>query len=95
LALSGASKSEVYESLVGLDLKGQPGGDASSGGLCSTGRRVVPGNPDMSVLYQKITDKPTCGVAMPPPPRNEAAMVLTAAQQERIRSWIMAGAKKN
>ncbi len=62
---------------------------AAAGGACSTGMRVrvVPGNPTMSLLYQKITNTQTCGASMP---RNAA--LLPAADQNVIRSWIAAGA---
>jgi len=62
---------------------------AAAGGSCSTGMRVrvVPGNPTMSLLYQKITNTQTCGTSMP---RNAA--MLPAADQNTIRNWIAAGA---
>jgi hypothetical protein len=47
---------------------------------------VVPGNPDMSLLYRKLTDMPPCGSRMPP------TGALTAAEIGRFRTWIANGA---
>lgn len=91
LIVSG-SKSELYEALVGADPAGKPTGTATEGGMCAGQRRVVPGNADQSVLYAKVAGKQMCGTPMPPP---GAGMMWTPAQVEQIRSWIMAGAKKN
>lgn len=56
------------------------------------GKRVLPGEPDASVLVKKITQPLPSGVgqAMPlqyPP--------LTAAEIELVRKWILEGAKDN
>lgn len=51
---------------------------------------IVPGNPDDSELFEKITeDDPD--KRMPPPP----ALPLSAEQQETIRKWISQGARNN
>jgi hypothetical protein len=50
-------------------------------------KRVVPGNPDMSLLVQKVEGTQMCGTIMPPNPPP-----LTAAQKMQIRTWIMNGA---
>jgi hypothetical protein len=42
--------------------------------------------PEMSLLYQKISHTHMCGAAMPP------GAMLEAAQIEQVRLWIMAGA---
>ena len=47
---------------------------------------VVPGNPDMSLLYKKLTDTPTCGSRMPP------TGALSMEELGRIRTWIANGA---
>ena len=83
-------KSEVYEGLVGSDPMGKPAGTVAEGGLCTGQRRVVPGMPEQSVLLAKVAGTQMCGAAMPP-----TGATFTAAQVERIRSWIAAGAKKN
>lgn len=52
--------------------------------------RVVPGQPDMSLLVKKVEmTMPPCGNAMPP---GNPPMLLPAAQQQQIRQWIMLGA---
>lgn len=58
-----------------------------------TGRevpRVVPGNPDNSLVLVKITGEAVCPLSqrMPLPPRD----MLTAEQIQVIRSWVVAGA---
>ena len=53
--------------------------------------RVVPGQPDMSLLMKKVEMAvPPCGGPMPPDPMPPA---LTPAQLQQIRTWIMMGAK--
>lgn len=52
--------------------------------------RVVPGQPEQSLLYLKITGNTPCGVRMPPP--DEDYSPLDPAQIEQIRRWIEAGA---
>lgn len=56
--------------------------------------RVVPGQPDASFVFQKITSQLPCVGAvsqpMPPPP----AAALDATEVEVIRSWIAAGAPR-
>jgi hypothetical protein len=82
--------SEQYTSLVGPDRKGAPTGDATTSGQCTGRRRVVPGDPGSSVLYEKIANMPSCGEAMPTPGSNMP--MLGAAQIAVVRDWIMAGA---
>jgi hypothetical protein len=65
----------------------------AAGVACNAkGPRVMPGDPDMSVMYLKISlDDPTpCGGKMP---LNQAA--LTQDQADMIESWITAGAPNN
>ncbi len=56
-------------------------------------RRVLPGNPDMSLVILKVTGKAVCEVSrrMPPPP----ATALSEAEIETIRAWIAAGAPRD
>jgi hypothetical protein len=80
-------KMETYAALVGvpamgMNLNQMPPHCADSGLM-----RVVAGNPDMSLLLQKIEGTQMCGTAMPPNPP-----LLTAAQQMQIRMWIANGA---
>lgn len=81
---------EQYSALLGTDCTGAPAGDPSVGGMCAGRVRVVPGDAEASVLYQKIARKPQCGTAMPPP--GATAAELTAAEIEVVRSWIERGA---
>ena len=54
--------------------------------------RVVPGNPDMSLLYLKVEQPvPVCGNPMPGSGKGS----LTAQQIAQIKSWIMMGAKND
>jgi hypothetical protein len=53
--------------------------------------RVVPGHPETSLLYNKITSQtPECGGAMP-----KAGQSLAASDIARIKEWILAGAKND
>jgi len=88
----GGGKSELYETLVAADGQGKATSAAADGGMCEGQRRIVPGNPEQSVLYAKVTGKQRCGSAMPP---SAAGQMWTPAQLEQLRSWIAAGAKKN
>lgn len=71
-----------------LSLVDQPAGGVS----CKPGAmtRVVPGDPENSLLWQKIAPGVTpCGSKMPP-----ESMGLNEAQVETVRGWIAAGAPK-
>ncbi len=60
--------------------------------------RVVPGDPDHSVLYTKLAAKagliamPMCGEPMPKGAQRHA---LTQAQLDAIKQWILDGAQDN
>ena len=54
----------------------------------SSGAVVVPGNPDQSLLYQRVT-----GQTPPQMPLDNAP--LFTAQIDAIKSWIAEGAPKN
>ena len=78
--LSMASKDEAWRDLVNV---------VSDGPACaSTGLvRVVPGDPETSLLVDKIANRPpVCGSAMP------FAGPLDAKQVEQVREWIRRGA---
>lgn len=73
-----------YESLMG---------GAAKGPECvgkTSKKRVEPGDPDASLLVEKLMDKPSCGARMPLSPQPP----VTAAQLELVRAWITDGAKK-
>ena len=75
-----ASRDDAYRELVGAPAAGQ--GCASSGLL-----RVVPGEPDASLLLEKVaTRNPSCGDPMP------VASMLATHRIEQIRAWIERGA---
>jgi hypothetical protein len=53
-------------------------------------KRVVAGQPDMSLLVEKIEKPmPSCGTVMPP------SGMIEAAKIQQVRTWIMNGAKRN
>lgn len=65
---------------------------ATSNTTCSTLKRVVPSQPDSSLLIKKITGT-TCSNQMP---RNDPTyFVNNPGLVTRIRSWILAGAPNN
>lgn len=52
--------------------------------------RVRPGNPDNSVLYQKVLGNSRFGIRMPQGPNS-----LSQQEQDAIRDWILADAPNN
>jgi hypothetical protein len=53
-------------------------------------KRVVAGNPDMSLLVEKMEKAmPSCGTLMPP------SGMIAAAKIQQVRTWIMNGAMNN
>ncbi|MBL0126671.1 MAG: hypothetical protein IPP83_04265 [Flavobacteriales bacterium] len=52
--------------------------------------RIVPGDPDASVLWQKVTGTGTYGLNMPP-----NGTTLSAEELQTIRDWIEQGALNN
>ncbi|MET0389301.1 MAG: hypothetical protein ABW321_25230 [Polyangiales bacterium] len=85
--LSLGSQRGAYDRLVdkpamGMNLTLMPPHCADSGL-----KRVVPGDPENSLLVHKITGKQTCGIVMPPNPP-----LLEAAEVDQIKAWIMKGA---
>jgi len=93
-ALDMSSQVYAYWSLVG-----QP----CMGPSCSEmGIRVVPGHPEASVMYLKVSETmPPCGSQMPADPVALTAMgiskfagqALASDQLELIRNWILDGAR--
>lgn len=53
------------------------------------GMYIVPGNPAMSVLVQKVSTTPPCGVEMP------VGGMLQPAEVKMLSDWIAAGAMNN
>ena len=96
-ALDLSSKVRAYWSLVG-----QP----CMGPACSqSGMRVVPWQPDRSVMYQKLSPSPPCGIQMPADlttfSTNGTSELkfsgppLSADQQQLIYNWIQEGAQND
>jgi hypothetical protein len=54
--------------------------------------RVAPGDPDASVLYNKVADTGVFGQRMPPPGQG---LPLPSASVQLIRTWILEGAVNN
>jgi hypothetical protein len=95
-----SSPDQLYNELVNAPASGKfcgPNAIARAGDAGATAGdggkpvyiRVVPGDPDKSLLYLKLAGHPPCGDPMP------ATGALDAAKVEIVRSWIAAGAKKD
>lgn len=84
-----ANRDIAYQGLVDQVAMGvslvEGGIDCATTGL----KRVVPGEPEMSLLYLKLMFPPPCGDQMP------VAALLPAEDIEQIRLWIEAGAPDN
>jgi hypothetical protein len=79
-----ATKDGAYESLVN-----QPANAMSKCAMLGK-QRVVPNDPDNSLLFLKLDTKGTpCGQQMPPGGQ------LPDKQIQRVRDWIMLGAKND
>jgi len=79
-----ATKDGAYASLVN-----QPANATSKCAMLGK-QRVVPNDPDNSLLYLKLDTKGTpCGQQMPPGGQ------LADKQIQRVRDWIMLGAKND
>jgi mono/diheme cytochrome c family protein len=73
-----SSQATAFSNLVGV---------AAAGEACGgKGTRVVAGDADNSILYQKVTS-PTCGSQMP-----LGGTALSNDKTEEIETWIKAGA---
>jgi hypothetical protein len=75
------SRAAAYADLVDAESTGL---DCRDLGLS----RVVPGDPDASLLLLKLDAEPPCGDSMPPSTRD----LLPDAEVDRIRAWVAAGA---
>jgi hypothetical protein len=75
----GPEKATAYAALVGK---------SSTSSRCMNKPLVVPSQPDMSLLVQKLSASPPCGARMP-----LGGNAFTDTQLEMVRSWIAAGAK--
>ena len=75
----GADKATAYAAIVGK---------TSTSSACGSRAIVVPGNPDQSLFYLKLSENPVCGSRMP-----LGGDLLTDAEREMVRSWIANGAK--
>jgi hypothetical protein len=96
-ALDLSSKVRAYWSLVGLPCMGP---------ACSqSGMRVAPGRPDISIMYQKLSPSPPCGIQMPADTTafstngtselKFSGPPLSPDQQQLIYNWIQEGAQNN
>jgi hypothetical protein len=78
-------KQATFQALVGTTSKG------TLGSQCGGKTYVVPGQPDASLLYDKLSKAmPICGMRMP-----ATGTVLTDAEIATVRAWIAAGAMNN
>lgn len=59
--------------------------------LFSEGKRVEPGDPGGSALYNRIADTGVSGGRMPPPPSS----LLSPEEVDLVRRWIAEGAEDN
>lgn len=76
---TGMTRDEAYAALIN---------HKSESDKCKGRIEVVPGSPEKSLFFEKISSAPSCGNRMP-----VGAMDLSKDQIEMIRSWIAAGAK--
>jgi hypothetical protein len=74
------TKEAAYTALVGK---------MAVGAMCTGKTYVVAGQPEMSLLYQKVASAPMCGMRMPP------GGMLAADKVELLKTWIMGGAKND
>ena len=85
LVFDPADKAATWAALVGPASKG------IDGSSCAGKVYVVPGNPDGSLLYDKVSKvKPSCGLRMP-----ASGVILDDPEIATIKAWIMAGAPKD
>ena len=78
--LSLSTKATAYAELVSVKAEGS---------ACRTGgkTRVVPGDPEASLLVEKLKPGPSCGLRMP-----QGGKQFTADELATVTSWIAAGA---
>lgn len=86
-----ADKTDAYMQLIGIKAMGMPNpGSMGTGCKDMDFVRVKAGDPDNSLLVQKLENKQKCGDAMPPP-----TGMLKPEVIKLVRDWIMAGAKND
>ncbi len=83
IGLNFASKDAAYESM--LNQPAYPMGQC----VMLAKQRLVPGDPDNSLLYLKLDQNAPCGQNMPPGGQ------LPPKERDRVRTWIMNGAKND
>jgi hypothetical protein len=84
-----SSKDDSYQALVNVPANGMKCADAGMGGLLL----VVPGQPDMSLLYMKVEQPSPPGLCGDPMPGNGPP--LEAMQIQQIQEWIAQGAQND
>lgn len=68
-----------------------PGANTTVCGCAPSGKtRVVPGDPDNSLLVQKLSDNTSCGERMPP-----TGVPVSAESIDLVTKWIAAGAQND
>jgi hypothetical protein len=78
---TGKDASETYASILDR---------ISTSSACGGRELIVPGAPEESLLFLKISGQPPCGNRMP-----LGGKALSDEQVQMIRSWIAAGAEDN
>ena len=85
LSFDWRQKEASFQAFVGVQSPG------INGSVCAGKTYVVPGSPDMSLLYDKLANAvPSCGARMP-----ASGMPLSAAELGTVRTWISGGAQDN
>jgi hypothetical protein len=84
-----SSPDDSYQELVNKPASGAKCADAGAGGLLL----VVPGQPDMSLLYMKLEQPSPPGLCGDPMPGNGPPLGPMDLQQ--IKEWIEMGAENN
>jgi hypothetical protein len=83
----------AYDSLIGQKAMGEcvEGGSDGSIAICGCAKdnltRVIPGDPDNSLLVVKLAGNPTCGERMPP-----AGEPIPTPTLDVVKQWIQNGA---
>lgn len=89
------SRADAYQNLIGQKATGQcvEGGVDGSAAVCGCApknlTRVIPGDPENSLLVMKLSGAPTCGERMPP-----AGAPIPSATLDVVKQWIQDGASE-
>jgi len=75
----GTDRASAYAALMGK---------VAAGSACKGRPLVIAGQPETSLLVEKLSENPVCGSRMP-----LGGNLLTDVQREMVRGWIAAGAK--